>query len=300
MAGQPDAEAPVHSIFAERRGGPTALRMLLGAQLRRLRIARKMTCEEAARAIWASRSKISRIELGRVALKERDVADLLTAYGVTGEEERAALLMLAQQSNAPDWWHSYYDILPNWFEFYLGLEEAVSQIRAYEVQFVPGLLQTEDYARAVTLLGNPRAPAAEVQRRVDLRMARQGLLTGAEPPLLWAVIDEAALSRPIGSVEVMRRQLSQLIDVAELPNVTLQVLPFRLGGHAGTGGSFSILRFTEPDLPDVVYLEQLTSALYLDKPADVDSYMAAMTRLCLQADPPEATAETLAMVLKAL
>ena len=184
--------------------GPTVLRMLLGSQLRRLREAKGVTREAAGWEIRASESKISRMELGRVGFKERDVADLLTLYGVIAEEERAALLALARQANNPGWWHRYGDVLPSWFQAYLGLEAAAALIRTYELQFVPGLLQTRDYARAVVLLGHGRAPAEEIERRVDLRMARQALLTRPDPPQLWAVVDEAALRRPIGSPDIMR------------------------------------------------------------------------------------------------
>jgi hypothetical protein len=262
-----------------------------------LREQRQITCEEAGEAIRASHSKISRMELGRVRFRRRDVADLLSLYGVTGAAETGSMLSLAEQANEPGWWHSYSDILPGWFEVYIGLEEAASRIRCYEVQFVPGLLQTEDYARAVTLLGHPDAPGHEVERRVGLRMRRQSLLAREEPPHFWAVVDEAALRRPLGGVAVMRRQLRHLIEVTELPHVTLQVVPFDLGGHAAAGGPFSILRFAERDLPDVVYLEQLTSALYLDKREDVDHYLAVMERLCVGAEPATRIRDTLHRIL---
>ncbi len=280
------------------QSGPTVLRILLGAQLRRLREAKGITREDAGYAIRASGSKISRMELGRVSFKPRDVADLLTLYGVTDEEERTALLSLADQANTPGWWHRYSDVLPSWFEVYVGLEGAASLIRTYEVQFVPGLLQTAGYARAVIMLGYADAPAEEINRRVDLRMARQQLLIRPGKLRLWAVVDEAVLRRPIGGPEVMRGQLQALIEAAELPNVTLQVLPFSVGGHAAAGGAFSILRFPEPDLPDVVYVEQLTSALYLDKREDVEHYRKVMERVCVEAEPPERTAEILSRILR--
>ena len=296
----PCGEPTVSSIFGHHRGGPTVLRIVVGSQLRRLRERRQITCEEAGEAIRGSHSKISRMELGRVRFRSRDVADLLTLYGVVGEAERAAMLALADRANEPGWWHSYSDILPGWFEVYIGLEEAASRIRAYEVQFVPGLLQTEDYARAVTLLGHPNAAGHEVERRVGLRMRRQSLLSGEEAPHFWAVVDEAALRRPLGGVQVMRRQLRHLIEVTDLANVTLQVVPFALGGHAAAGGPFSILRFAEQDLPDVVYLEQLTSALYLDKRDDVDNYLAVMERLCIDAEPATRIRDTLGRILNEL
>ena len=275
-------------------GGPTVLRILLGAQLRRLREANRITLEDAGKRIRASHSKISRLETGRVGFKDRDITDLLTLYGVTDEEERETLRSLARRANAPGWWHDYNDVLPHWFEAYVGLEEVAIQIREYEVQFVPGLLQTEDYARAVTLLGHDAASAREIERRVRLRMQRQAMLDREEPPSFWAVIDEAVLRRPAGSQATMRGQLKHLVDMAQRPNVTIQVIPFQVGGHSAAGGSFSILRFAEPDLPDVVYLEQLTSSLYLDKPEAVDSYLRVMERICMEAATPAASAEIIA------
>jgi hypothetical protein len=274
--------------------------MLLGAHLRRLREERGITRETAGWEIRSSESKISRLELGRVSFKERDVADLLTLYGLTDARERDRLLALARDANAPGWWHRYADLLPAWFQPYLGLEAAASLIRTYEVQFVPGLLQTPDYARAVVRLGRDRASTEELDRRVALRMDRQQVLTRADPPQVWAVLDEAALRRPIGGATVLRGQIEALIEATKLPNVRLQVIPFRVGGHAGSGGAFSILRFPDQDLPDVVYIEQLTSALYLDKRDDVDHYAAAMEQLCVEADPPDRTVEVLTGLLREL
>ncbi|GIJ20759.1 transcriptional regulator [Micromonospora lutea] len=273
--------------------GPTVLRMLLGAQLRRLRESRGVTRESAGWEIRSSESKISRMELGRVGFKERDVADLLTLYGVTAEQERAALLKLARDANNPGWWHRYGDVLPSWFQSYLGLEAAAALIRSYEVQFVPGLLQTPEYARAVVLLGHSTAGPEEIDRRVDLRMRRQELLARPRPPRLWAVVDEAVLRRPIGGPAVMRGQLEALLKATRTPNVRLQVIPFAAGGHAAAGGAFTILRFGDQDLPDIVYIEQLTSAIYLDKREDLDFYAVAMERLCVEAEPPERTPEIL-------
>jgi transcriptional regulator with XRE-family HTH domain len=283
---------------AQPAGGPTVLRRLLGAQLRRLRERQGITREEAGYAIRASGSKMSRLELGRVGFKERDVTDLLTLYGVTDDRDRETLLALAQDANTPGWWHRYGDVLPGWFETYVGLEEAAALIRTYEVQFIPGLLQTEEYARAVISLGNSPAPPTEIEQRVSLRITRQELLTRGNGPRLWAIVDEAALRRPIGGREVMRGQLERLIQATKLPGVILQVLPFRVGGHTAEAGAFTILRFPESDLPDVIYVEQLTSALYLDRRDDVDSYMEAMERLCVVSAPPDNTAEILSRILQ--
>jgi transcriptional regulator with XRE-family HTH domain len=279
-------------------GGPTVLRMLLGAHLRRLREAQGVSREDAGWEIRASESKISRMELGRVSFKERDVEDLLTLYGQVDTDERERLLALARQANTPGWWHRYGDVLPNWFQSYLGLEAAASLIRTYEVQFVPGLLQTADYARSVVLLGHGRAKAEEIDRRVDLRMRRQKILDRPDPVQLWAVIDEAVLRRPVGSRATMRGQIQALIDATQRTSVHLQVLPFQVGGHSAAGGAFSILRFPDQELPDIVYVEQLSSTLYLDKRDDVELYVDAMERLCVEADQPERAPDTLRRILK--
>jgi hypothetical protein len=237
------------------------------------------------------------MELGRVSFKERDVADLLTLYGVTDEQEREALFSLTRQANSPGWWHRYGDVLPSWFQPYLGLEAAASLIRTYEVQFVPGLLQTSEYARSVILLGHVGASSEEIDRRVELRQARQRILAKPNSRQLWAVIDEAVLRRPVGGPDVMRAQIEWLIEASKSPNIRLQIIPFQAGGHAAAGGSFAILRFPEPELPDVVYVEQLTGAIYLDKREDVEDYATAMERLCVEAEPPGNTARLLEKVL---
>jgi uncharacterized protein DUF5753/helix-turn-helix protein len=284
----------------ESASGPTAQRMLLGAYLRRLREASGLSREVAGWEIRASESKISRMELGRVSFKERDVVDLLNLYGVDDDDERARLLSLVQDANTHGWWYRYNDVLPSWFQPYLGLEAASSLIRTYEVQFVPGLLQTRDYARAVVKLRNVRATAEEIDRRVDLRMARQRILTRLGPPHMWVVVDEAALRRPIGGSAVLRQQLEALTEATKLPNIRLQVLRFQVGGHAAAGGAFSILRFPDDDMPDVVYVEQLTSAFYLDKRDDVGEYAEVMERLCVEADPPDHTVAVLDGILRDL
>lgn len=289
---QPGGEPPADTV------GPTVLRMMLGNQLHRLREAAGVTPDQAGYEIRASRSKISRMENGRVGFKERDVADLLTRYGITDERQRAGMLSLARQASTPGWWSGYGDVLAGWFEAYLGLEAAASVIRTFELQFVHGLFQTEAYARAVTLLGCKTAPAGEIDRRVSMRLKRQDLLTSPEPPQVWSVIDEAALRRPVGGRAVMRAQLDRLIEVAGLPQVTIQVVPFGRGGHAAAGGSFTILRFAEPELPDIVYIEQLTSALYLEKHEDVDHYMEVMNDLSAQALPPARTARFLTEITR--
>jgi len=197
--------SPVDIGAAQPRGGPTVLRMLLGIQLRRLREAANLTPDQAGYEIRASRSKISRVEHGRVGFKERDVSDLLSLYGVTDPRERDRMLALAQQANNQGWWAKYDDIMPDWFESYVGLEQATSLIRTFELQFVPGLFQTEDYARGVTMLGHRSAPSDEIEHRVSLRMQRQKILHLDDSPRIWAVIDESALRRPMGGVEAITR-----------------------------------------------------------------------------------------------
>jgi len=279
--------------------GPTVPRMILGNQLHRFREAAGISPDRAGYEIRASRSKISRMENGRVGFKERDVADLLDLYGVTDDETRAVLMTLARQANAPGWWSKYGgDIMSDWFEEYLGLEAAASIIRAFELQFVHGLFQTEAYARAVTLLGNTAAPVEEVDRRVSLRLKRQDLLAGPRSPQVWAVLDEGALRRPVGGRQVMRGQLNRLIEVVDQRQVTIQVVPFDRGGHAAAGGSFTVLRFEDDDVPDVVYIEQLTSALYLDKREDVDHYLEVMNHLSTEALTPAQTKQFLAAIVK--
>jgi transcriptional regulator with XRE-family HTH domain len=273
-------------------------RILLGSQLRRLRESRGITREAAGYSIRASESKISRMELGRVSFKARDVEDLLTLYGVGDESERMALLSLAKEANIAGWWHSFGDVLPGWFQTYIGLEGAASLIRIYEVQFVHGLLQTEAYAHAVVSRGMQGAPAAEIDKRVALRLERQKVLVSERAPQFHAVLDEAALRRPYGERDVMRGQLKHLIEMSEQPNINLQVMPFSFGGHAGESGAFTMLRFPESDLSDIVYLEQLTSALYLDKAEEVAQYERAMARLQQDSPGPEESRDLLRGLLQ--
>ncbi|WP_189150530.1 helix-turn-helix domain-containing protein [Streptomyces lacrimifluminis] len=272
--------------------------MLLGSHLRRLREARGITREAAGYSIRASESKISRMELGRVSFKTRDVEDLLTLYGVNDEAERNALLSLAREANVAGWWHSYSDVLPNWFPTYVGLEGAASLIRAYEVQFVHGLLQTPAYARAVVERGMKGASPADIERRVALRMERQKYLHSTGGPEFHVVLDEAALRRPYGDREVMRGQLQHLIEISERPNVRLQIMPFGFGGHSGESGAFTILSFPESDLSDVIFLEQLTSALYLDKAEDVTQYEKAMKELQQDSPGPDESRDLLRGLLQ--
>jgi transcriptional regulator with XRE-family HTH domain len=275
-------------------GGPIVLRILLGTQLRRLREAKGITAQEAASAIRASESKISRIELGRNAVREVDIADLLSLYGLTDTAEREQLLSLAGQANQPGWWHRYQDVLPTWFQAYIGLEESAESIRSYDAQFIPGLLQTEDYAAAVLALGD--FSPEETERLVYLRKERQRRFDSGGLRL-WAIIDEIALRRSVGSVSLMRAQLEYLLDISERPGFTLQVTPFPAGSSVAPG-SFSILHFAAADLPDVVYLEQLTSAMYLDKRSDVDRYTEALDKLSAKSATPSESKKIIRALLE--
>ncbi|WP_327676295.1 helix-turn-helix domain-containing protein [Kitasatospora sp. NBC_00458] len=281
-------------------GGATVRRLLLGSQLRRLREARGVSREEAGYSIRASESKISRMELGRVGFKERDVADLLTLYGVEADQERDSVLGLVRAANATSWWQGYGDVLPGWFQNYLGLEEAATLIRSYEVQFVHGLLQTAAYARSVITHGGHVTETEEIERRVEVRLKRQAVLTAERAPRLLAVLDEAVLRRPWGGPDLMRAQVDRLLELTELPNVVLQVMPLGFGGLRAEGGAFSVLTFDEQDLPDIVYLEQFTTALYLDKPAEVAEYAGAMDGLLADSLSPERTRELLRSVRQEL
>ena len=278
-------------------GGPTVRRMLVGSQLRRLRTQRGLTREQAGDAIRASEWKIHRLENGQVGFKERDLIDLLELYGVTDPVEVASLITLAREANQPGWWQHYGDILAAWFRAYVDLESAASLIRAYEGQLVPGLLQTEDYVRSV-IRGALEDTPEEIERRVALRMARQRLLERPDAPRLWVVVDEAALRRPVGGAKVMRAQIERLIQASQMPNVTLQVIRTSVGAHPGMVGAFSILRFADEDLPDVVYVEHLTNALYLDRREDVNQYLHVMDTISIRAASHDKTVDTLHKILR--
>jgi transcriptional regulator with XRE-family HTH domain len=276
-------------------GGSTVLRILLGSQLRRLREDHGITPQQAADHIRGSVSKISRMELGRHPFKERDLVDLLELYGVTAEAELDQLLILAKRANEPGWWHGYGDLLPGWFQSYLGLEESAGQIRTYSTQWIPGLLQTEAYGAAVIALGG--FGPAEIERRVAMRTARQQRFRDGDLRL-WAIIDESVLRRPVGGREAMRGQLEYLLDASKWPTLFLQVTSLAASGNHAAPTGFSILRFPDTELSDVVYVEHLTGALYLDKPSDVDSYMLAMDRLGVISAGPEDSVEIINSILR--
>ena len=249
---------------------PTVRRRRLALELRRLRETAKLTCEDVAERLECSASKISRVETGRVSVSPRDVRDMLQIYGVP-EDQRDSLVQLARESRQKGWWHAYGDSVQPHFGTYLGLESAASEIRIYEVNLIPGLLQTEEYARAVISAGMVDKPRADIERSVALRMERQQVARTIMPKV-WAVLDEAALRRQVGGPEVMRIQLEHLREVGSLRNVSLQVIPFGGGAHPAMGRPFVILSFGEDLDPDVVYLEDLTSALWVENVDEIDRY----------------------------
>ena len=277
------------------RAGPSVRRLILGSQLRRLRERSGISCAEAGYSIRGSASKISRMETGRISFKERDVEDLLTLYGLNDPDERAQLVSLVAASRQTGWWHRYNDRMPKWFEDYVGLEEAASRIQCWELQFVPGLIQTEAYARAAIVHGRPRAGAEEVDRLVELRMRRQRILDGTHPPRLWAVIDESVLRRSLGGTAVLKAQVERLLELIDLPHVSLQVIPFSRSGYVAEG-AFSILRFAESELPDIAYVEHLTGALYLERLDELEVYGRAFDRLVVDAETPRGSRQFLEKV----
>ena len=279
-------------------GGPTVLRMLLARQLQALREKAGMTYEQAAEAIYSSPWTIRRMERAEGGLKPLTVKSLLMAYGITDVREIDAFLTLARDASKPGWWHSYDDVLPSWFRTAVGLEESATLIRAYEPQVVPGLLQTEGYIRAITAASFPAATKDFTERTVALRLARQHLLSRPEPPGYWVVLDETVLRRPIGGRKVMREQIAHLIEAAQRPKVTVQVIPFAAGWHPALYGMFWIYRFPDDQLPDIVYSEALTGAYYLSKPEEAARYTEALDQMCAQAASPEQTVSILRDTLK--
>jgi hypothetical protein len=277
------------------RAGPSVRRLILGSQLRRLREQAGISCAEAGYSIRGSASKISRMETGRISFKERDVDDLLTLYGLAELDERAQLMSLVAQTKQTGWWHRYNERMPKWFEDYVGLEEAAARIQSWELQFIPGLLQTEDYARMAIVHGHPRAAEETIESMVDLRMRRQRILGGTHPPRLWMVIDESVLHRTLGSAAMLKSQIDRLLELTELSHISLQVVPFAKSGYVAEG-AFSILRFAETELPDIAYIEHLTGALYLERLDEIEVYGRAFDRLVVDAETPRGTRQFLEKV----
>jgi len=253
-----------------RTPSPTVRGRRLRYELRRLREQAGLTRDETARRLDWSGSKISRIETGQSRAQTGDVRDLLDVYGVTGDHAEA-LVQLAREARKRGWWTAYNDVFTG---TYVGLEAEASAMRTYEPQIIPGLLETEDYTRALIRAGLVRADPDEIERRVQARMARQEILTRPDAPEIWAVLDEPAARRPVGGPAVMKAQLRHLIDVTAAPNstITLQILPLAVGSHPGLSGPFVILDFPSGEDPPVVYLETATDGLYLEETAEAERY----------------------------
>jgi transcriptional regulator with XRE-family HTH domain len=273
------------------RQSPTVRRRRLGAELRRLREEAGLTIERVAATLECSESKVSRIETGQVGAMPRDVRDMLDLYKV-GPEQREALIQIAREARQKGWWHAYTDVpvVPG----YIGLEVSAAAIDTFGAMLVPGLLQTAEYAREVLLALRPDLPAEQIERRVELRMARQSILAGDQPPRLRAVLDEAMLRRPVGGRAAMRRQLDHLGRAAERPGITLQVLPLDVGAHPGMDGAFTVFRFPQPSDPEVVHLEHTTGDLYLETADETARYAAAFEELRDVALGPEESAALVA------
>ncbi|MFD8379319.1 helix-turn-helix domain-containing protein [Streptomyces sp. NPDC059679] len=279
--------------MSEPRSAPTVGQVVLGKRLRELRERAGLKREQAAKVLHVAPATIRRMETAEVALKIPYVRMLLDAYGVTGGEAEA-FVTLTEDANRPGWWQRFHDILPDWFSVHVSLEGAAAVIRAYEPHFVPGLLQTEDYARAIMRTGAVgQVDPEESERHVALRMERQTLLTREDAPHLWVVLDETVLRRPVGTPEVMRGQIDRLLTATERPNVTLQIAEFSSGHHPGTYGPFVLFRFAVPELPDMVYVEYLTGAVYLDERVEVASHLEVLDRMAAQAATARRTKEIL-------
>jgi transcriptional regulator with XRE-family HTH domain len=270
--------------------GPTIRRRRLASELRRLRETADLTIDEVAEKLECSASKISRIETGHVGVTPRDARDMLELYGQAGDE-REALVQLAREARKPGWWQAYKEVFTGTF---VGLEADASSLRAFQALLVPGLLQTEPYARAVIRAMRPDADESDIQRRVAARTARQQLLTDPNPPEYWAVIDEAVLHRVVGAPEVMAHQADRLLTMAQLPHVTIQVVPFGAGAHPGMEGPFLILGFPEQADPDVVYVDSTSGGFFLELPPDVRRYILMFDHLRATALKPDDSVELIA------
>jgi len=278
---------------SEPRSAPTVGQVVLGKRLQDLRERAGMSRDQASKVLRVASATVRRMETAEVALKIPYVQVLLKAYGIP-DEEADAFVELAEEANRPGWWQRFHDVLPDWFSMYVSLEGAASLLRMYEPHFVPGLLQTEDYARTVMRTGAVgRTRPEDIERHVALRMERQSLLTRPDAPRLWVVMDETVLRRPVGSVEIMRAQADKLLEATTMPNVTLQIAEFSTGHHPGTYGPFVLFRFAVPELPDMVYSEYLTGAVYFDARPEVASYLEVMDRMAAQAATAQRTKELL-------
>jgi transcriptional regulator with XRE-family HTH domain len=279
-------------------GAPTVLRVVLGRRLQHLRENCGLSYEDAGRALDVTHATVRRMEKAEVGLKVLYVEKLLQTYGVTEQSEIDTFVSLVRQANQPGWWHRYRDVLPEWFSAFVSLESESEVIRAYEPHYVPGLLQTESYARAVLRAGMPQAPEEEIRRQVSLRLERQAVLERDEPPMLWVVMDETVLRRSLGGSEVMREQIDRLIQATEHPRIRLQVMPFSVGPHPAMYGPFHLFRFPIDELPDVACAESLVGAVYFDQRDDVTTFLEALDRMCAQAAPVQRTEAILSAIRK--
>ncbi|MGW1156650.1 helix-turn-helix domain-containing protein [Streptomyces sp. NPDC002513] len=286
--------------MSEPRSAPTVGQVVLGRRLLDLRERAGLKREEAARILRVAPATVRRMEMAEVALKIPYLQLLLKAYGV-GDEEAEAFVQLAEDANKPGWWQRFHDILPGWFSMYVSLEGAAALIRQYEPHFVPGIMQTEEYAQGVLRSGAVGQTSPEdIERHVALRMQRQALLTREDAPRIWIVMEETALRRPVVGPRVMRAQVDRLLEIAQLPHVTLQVLEFSSGPHPGTYGPFVLFRFAMSELPDMVYSEYLTGAVYLDARTEVATHLEVMDRMAAQAATAQRTKEILEDLRKEL
>ncbi|WP_326755813.1 helix-turn-helix transcriptional regulator [Streptomyces hirsutus] len=280
--------------MSERRAAPTVGQVVLGRRLQELRETAGLTREEAARVLRVAPATVRRMETAEVALKIPYIQILLTAYGVS-QGEAATFIGLAEDANRPGWWQRFHDVLPEWFSLYVSLEGAARVIRSYEPHFVPGLLQTEGYARAVLEAGTIGSQGPEaVERHVSLRLERQRLLERRDPPHLWVIVEETVLRRPVArDGRVMREQFDKLLEWSERDRITLQVAEFADGPHPGTYAPFSLFRFAEPELPDMVFTEYLTGALYLDSRKEVSVHLEVLDHMTARAASSEHTQKML-------
>ncbi|MFB7600811.1 helix-turn-helix domain-containing protein [Streptomyces sp. NPDC056160] len=266
--------------MSEPKSAPTVLAIVLGRRLAALREAAGFTAVQAAKQLRIAQTTVTRMEKAETSLKYATVKTLLEVYRVP-QDEISEFLALLDKAATPGWWQSFRDALPGWFGVHVSLENAATDIRGYEPGVIPGLLQTPDYARAVMERGLPRMPADVLERRVDLRSRRQGILTRKDPapPQLWVITDETSLRRAAGSRAVMREQIEHLLDVADLPNVTLQVCPFEAGLHPGAFGPFTVFRFEIPELPDIVCTDSLSRAGYSEEKVEVALFREALGQM---------------------
>ncbi|TSB28335.1 helix-turn-helix domain-containing protein [Streptomyces benahoarensis] len=281
-------------VEARSGGAPTVLRVVLGKRLQDLREKAGLSFEQAAAALDVTHATVRRMEKAEVGLKIPYVEKLLATYGIADATEIEGFVSLAREANRPGWWHRFREVLPDWFSAYVSLESEANLIRGYQPAYVPGLLQTEEYARAVLRAGMPHACNDDIDRSVALRLERQSLLTRENAPTLWVVMDETVLRRPIGDdPRVMRDQIGRLVEATALPNVRLQIIPFAAGPHPAMYGPFHIFRFPIPELPDIAYAESLVGAQYFDQRNDVSQFLEALDRMCAQAAPAHATEDIL-------